>query len=309
MPDHHHFPADNRAERFGVEYQEPATTRRELKHASRKERYTRQGFATGIDLFDEEEISKRHQRASRFGMASEGLQWAPPQMAEDEEKKKQRAERFGVAYQPPDESGLMDVDLFEQRKDPGPEIERRLDALHIYGIDLLSTKDMLSYFKDYGPTYVEWLNDSSCNVTFKDDGTAKRALAGLGKPLSSEDATVPEGMDIHDPQNMIYLWHKGEDFKKSGSDIPIIFRMATALDVKPAERVQSRRLWQTAGGGTHKRRGRGGRRFNPYSGGGRRGRGAYSHGGEMMQMDMDDSMMMRGPLPKLDREQVSYADL
>ena len=50
-----------------------------------------------------------------------------------------------------------------------------------------------------------------------------------------------------DAANIEYLWHKGEDFIKSGSNIPLIFRMATILDVKPSERVQSRRLWLTAG--------------------------------------------------------------
>jgi hypothetical protein len=198
-------------------------------------------------------------------MPDTGLQWNPPEVAEDEEKRKARAERFGVEYQAPDADGLMDVDLFETRKEAPPEVPRRPEAVHVYGVDLMSTSDLLKYFKDYGPTYVEWINDSSANILFKDGPTGKRAIAGLGKPLPAED--LPEGVDVADPANIQYLWHKGEDFVKAGSNLPLVFRMATILDVKPSERVQSRRLWLSAGGG-NSGRGRGG----GGAGGGRGGR-------------------------------------
>lgn len=125
------------------------------------------------------------------------------------------------------------------------EVDRRPDAVHIYGVDLMSTGDVLKYFTDYGPTFVEWINDSSANVLFSDADTAKRAIAGMGKPLSAEE--LPEGAELMDAANIEYLWHKGEDFVKSGTNIPLIFRMATILDVKPSEKAQSRRLWLTAG--------------------------------------------------------------
>jgi len=34
--------------------------------------------------------------------------------------------------------------------------------VYLYGVDVMSTKDCLQYFDDYGPTLVEWINDSSC---------------------------------------------------------------------------------------------------------------------------------------------------
>ena len=40
----------------------------------------------------------------------------------------------------------------------------------------MSTKDVLKYFEVYGPSHVEWIDDSSCNVVFKDNFSAKRAL-------------------------------------------------------------------------------------------------------------------------------------
>jgi Nuclear cap-binding protein subunit 3/Tho1/MOS11 C-terminal domain len=275
-----------RAEKFGVDYRDPGR-RREFRDDARKEKIDpSRGLGTGFDLFTSEEVEKRQQRAERFNMPDTGLQWNPPEVPEDEEKKKARAERFGVEYQAPDADGLMDVDLFETRKEAPPEVPRRPEAVHIYGVDLMSTSDLLKYFKDYGPTYVEWLNDSSANVLFKDGPTAKRAIAGLGKPLPLED--LPEGVDGADPANIQYLWHKGEDFMKAGSNLPLVFRMATILDVKPSERVQSRRLWLSAGGGGGNNRGsRGGRKFHKvrrsqdgtamqqqqYGGGGGRGGG------------------------------------
>lgn len=59
-----------RAEKFGTTYVEPTKVRkdRELVLAARKERFGRQGFATGIDLFTEEEQQKRAARAARFNI-------------------------------------------------------------------------------------------------------------------------------------------------------------------------------------------------------------------------------------------------
>ena len=130
--------------------------------------------------------------------------------------------------------------------------------MHVYGVDLLSTADIMKYFADYGPYFVEWLNDSSANVLFKDPATAKRAIAGLGKSLPPED--LPEGIDAADPANIEYLWHKGEDCTKLTTKVPLIFRMATILDVKPSEKAQSRRLWLATGGGGRRQSGGGGNR-------------------------------------------------
>jgi hypothetical protein len=63
----------------------------------------------------------------------------------------------------------------------------RHDALHVYGVDLLTTADILSHFNTYGPTYVEWLNDSSCNVCFPDKFTVKRAIVQMGEALTDAE--------------------------------------------------------------------------------------------------------------------------
>lgn len=85
---------------------------------------------------------------------------------------------------------------------------------------------------------------------------ARRGLPACHPPAA--------GIDPTDPAAIQYLWHKGEDFVKAGSPIPLIFRIATIQDVKPADRVPSRRLWLTAGGASsgqqRQRRGGGGQR-------------------------------------------------
>ena len=56
----------------------------------------------------------------------------------------------------------VDADLLEERKDARTDAEPRMDAVYLYGVDVMSTKECLQYFTDYGPSYVEWINDSSC---------------------------------------------------------------------------------------------------------------------------------------------------
>lgn len=79
------------------------------------------------------------------------------------------------------------ADIYEERKDQGAAIERRPEAVHLYGVDRMSTKECLQYFEDYGPSRVEWLDDSSCNVIFADADTAKRAMVGKGRPFGAGD--------------------------------------------------------------------------------------------------------------------------
>ncbi len=57
----------------------------------------------------------------------------------------------------------------------------------------------------------------------------------------------PTGLDPTDPRNMPRLWHKGEDFVKGGTPVPLLFRMATVADVKPPKGTKmSRFLWKAA---------------------------------------------------------------
>jgi hypothetical protein len=57
---------------------------------------------------------------------------------------------------------LSCADLFEPRKDAPADVPRRETAVYLYGVDVMSSSDVLSYFDEYGPSLVEWINDSSC---------------------------------------------------------------------------------------------------------------------------------------------------
>lgn len=38
----------------------------------------------------------------------------------------------------------------------------RLETIYICGVDEMSTQDIFSYFKEYPPAHIEWLDDTSC---------------------------------------------------------------------------------------------------------------------------------------------------
>lgn len=59
-------------------------------------------------------------------------------------------------------SCVTSLDLFEERQEHDRAVERRPVAVYLYGVDVMSTKDCLHYFDGFGPTFVEWLNDSAC---------------------------------------------------------------------------------------------------------------------------------------------------
>ncbi len=41
----------------------------------------------------------------------------------------------------------------------------RLEALHMSGVDDMSTQDIFGYFKEYPPAHIEWIEDTSCKYT------------------------------------------------------------------------------------------------------------------------------------------------
>ncbi len=73
------------------------------------------------------------------------------------------------------------------RKDPGTA-PLRPDTIYVHGCDALNTKAVFGFFRLYGPSSMEWINDSSCNVTFADEYSAKRALMNLGTREDEPDS-------------------------------------------------------------------------------------------------------------------------
>eukprot|EP00741_Cyanophora_paradoxa_P012883 tig00020629_g12439.t1 len=163
-----------RAEKFGVEFKEPKADLFVPPKERKKVVVRRHGFATGIDLMSEEEKAKREARAKKFNIELVEIKaiTTDPEL----EKRRQRASKFG----PMRVEEFMDVEaLAEQRKDWDLTVPRIWESVHVYGTDDMSTADVLAYFKEFGPSWVTWINDSSCNVVFEDRFSAKRALFEL----------------------------------------------------------------------------------------------------------------------------------
>lgn len=70
---------------------------------------------------------------------------------------------------------------------------------------------VLGYFSKHNPVYVEWLDDSACNILFRDEFTAKRAIFSMGKPLPPED--IPEGQGA--PSRFLGLICESDDSQRS----------------------------------------------------------------------------------------------
>ena len=169
-------------------------------------------FKSGIDFTSEEEAERRKKRAARFGIE----EFDPLSKFEIDgselSKRKERSERFGGSVK----LGVNDMELEgleEKKKDVQPSAERRLEVVHMYGTDNMSTRNILSYFGDYGPSHVEWINDSSCNIVFGDEFSAKRALLGLSVPIVSEaeefEKNFPEeSQSLKQSDIELYAWRR-----------------------------------------------------------------------------------------------------
>lgn len=42
----------------------------------------------------------------------------------------------------------------------------RLNAIHIRGVEELTEDEVMHYFREFGPSEVEWINDASCKDFF-----------------------------------------------------------------------------------------------------------------------------------------------
>ncbi|XP_013405399.1 nuclear cap-binding protein subunit 3 [Lingula anatina] len=102
---------------------------------------------------------------------------------EFQQKKVERAKRFGISDTP----ALEKLDLQALYKSLGLTEESltkgergiRPDAVHLRGVNELNTQDIFKYFQQYGPGFIEWIDDASCNVVWQDPVTAARAMAHL----------------------------------------------------------------------------------------------------------------------------------
>uniref|UniRef100_A0A665TUE1 Nuclear cap-binding protein subunit 3 n=1 Tax=Echeneis naucrates TaxID=173247 RepID=A0A665TUE1_ECHNA len=107
-------------------------------------------FITGIDVNSKEAIEKKEKRARRFHFHGE--------------------ESVGQR------NVFLDKDAMKKAI---PRL--RMEAVHVMGVDDMSTQDVFGYFKEYPPAHIEWIDDTSCNVVWLDDDTSIRALINTSR--------------------------------------------------------------------------------------------------------------------------------
>ncbi|KAI7850304.1 hypothetical protein BDC45DRAFT_246227 [Circinella umbellata] len=108
----------------------------------------------------------------------------------------------------------------------------RPEAIFLHGLDEMSTKDIRAYCNDLPPLEkIEWINDTSCNLIFNNEESAKQAIQNL---LAS---------DINDPVTH-HILRKAKAYTQENSNHifnNLHIRVATTWDIKePGARDRSR---------------------------------------------------------------------
>jgi hypothetical protein len=217
-----------RARRFGIPLPENEDTTPSSLFVPIK-RYSnpfRDPTVAGFALDSEEEKERRERRIQRFGsLLAKDSEPQPPPI---DERLQRRMEKFkSLEDDEPDVSemnGTMELEHHGDRKDVAASVPRRLDTLHLYGTDKLSTEQIFQYFFGYQAKLIEWINDSSCNVIFDDAGAAEKAFLEM-----SEEMPAFNYLETEEPTNPLFKWRKGKPL--NGQEI--IMRYATSEDVRP----------------------------------------------------------------------------
>lgn len=220
-----------RAARFGT-----PTVRRvsDVQVLGARRAALRTGFATGFDPAAPEHAALRAKRAARFGIVQ----------VKEKENKLDKEEDVPVP----------ESDLLERRRDVAVGEAIRGNVMHVFGVDDLSTPDVMNHFREYGPTWCEWLNDSSCNVVFEDAFTLARALRGMSTTTEEVPEEPTEKMDDGEGAGMGVAvagegqlkdelkWKPAVSVRKRDRITSLWIRMATERDVRP-EKPNPRSKW------------------------------------------------------------------
>lgn len=262
--------AKARAIKFGIPYKEPNPEAfLDWSKAKRLRSNPQQGFATGIDMMSPEEQERQRARAERFGIntakrerdneaddhgyqnedqmdAVEDLPLAMAEAWDNEELVRQhRTDPPKELWVSPPEDAVEeenDRDMFDSEP-----IKLTEEKIHIFSVDWsafkqIRTDDVLAHFSAFGPSYVEWLGEISCNVHFLDKFSSARAMQGLSQPILSPppDEVVARFEDITTPDFGRMGWRfclrpmrkvANDRYGRRGTTARILMRVATTADV------------------------------------------------------------------------------
>lgn len=171
------------------------------------------GFVVGLDLSTEDATKRRENRAKRFGFRNADV------------AKSSSSDSFSK----------IDLNGIEFPKVPEADLaDERPEALHIYGVSNMSTKDVFEYFKNYGPDTMEWIDDHSCNVVWETESMANTALKAMSRSyeeiqtlIQSTDGDI--SLESSDDIEAKDIWRIGKPHKKARC---LFLRKATTEDKK-----------------------------------------------------------------------------
>ncbi|KAK4936044.1 hypothetical protein LTR10_022994 [Elasticomyces elasticus] len=132
-----------------------------------------------------------------------------------------------------------------------PALEPQWNKIHIRGVDDFHTNDILGFvhdhFSDVGDdVHVQWVDDTSANICFKDNGKAKQAqLAFLANPITEEELTnMPFELRSTKPlasrpgsMLVVRVAQQGDRKKKNARDASRYYLLHPDQD--PTERMRS----------------------------------------------------------------------
>mmetsp|Transcript_7249 Transcript_7249/g.8265 ORF Transcript_7249/g.8265 Transcript_7249/m.8265 type:complete len:658 (-) Transcript_7249:192-2165(-) len=266
--------AKARAKKFNIPYKEPNPQAFQNWSKLRRLRANPQkGFATGMDILAPEEIEKQQARATRFGISMGKRDRTTHEDAEEEEMmttemEEEEEEDFDEELVLPlneawDNEELVRPHRFDPpktlwAKPPDTTIEDENQAvdsmeittftpekIHLCSIDWaafkqIRTDDIMAHFSIYGPSYVEWLGEISCNILFQDKFSASRALQNLAQQLPTPPPqNITENFsESSDLGNM--GWYLGshhirkianDRFGRRGTKARFLLRVAVSTDI------------------------------------------------------------------------------
>jgi hypothetical protein len=187
----------------------------------------------GADLETVEKRAERLRRAERFGTGD-----LPEDVA------KARAAAVALLRRPGDAAGrgAKEREAFATADASVASGEAMLGgggprptALFVTAGSYLSAtrEDVLDYFRDYAPSWVEFLNGEAVNVLFADEASARRALHALGEPVPKVKA--------EDVRPVPAVWRvgvrplvkrKSDRWGPAGTEVVIYLRPSTQWDSK-----------------------------------------------------------------------------
>ncbi|XP_029957305.1 nuclear cap-binding protein subunit 3 [Salarias fasciatus] len=155
-----------------------------LPDTSRRYENKAGAFITGIDVNSKEAIERKEKRAQRFHFHGE-----------------QSVTQRNV---------FLDKDAMKKAI---PKL--RLEAIHVSGVDDMSTQDVFGYFKEYPPAHIEWIDDTSCNVVWLDDDTSIRALINSSR-MPDPEAVATETERSNQPSKAGRQGQGSDDEEEEG---------------------------------------------------------------------------------------------